>query len=172
MGQDKAKLRVDGEPLAQRIARLLTEAGITVTVLGREQLPGYLFLADVEEFSGPLVALSRFIPSADFVFVCSCDLPGLAPALVAELRGAIGEHEAAIPVVRGRMQPLCGIYRSHALRKAAGLAATGEKRIMRWVESLDALQVQPSDELWAKNVNSPADWPNVCQPNSTSDSAS
>src|SRR4051812_28771963 len=82
VGEDKAKLLVEGEPLARRISRLLIDSAIPVTVLGGEPLPDCEFLADEEAFRGPLAAISRFIPSREYVFVCSCDVPGFSPELI------------------------------------------------------------------------------------------
>src|SRR5690349_7725088 len=106
MGQDKAKMLVHGEPMAARIARLLSESGIPVTVCGREPLDGCSFLADDAAFQGPFVALSRFEPRAPFVFVASCDLPGFSASVVELLRARIADRDAAIPVMEGPMQPL------------------------------------------------------------------
>lgn len=164
MGADKAKLLVDGEPLAQRIARLLMESRIPVTVLGREPLLGCAFIADPEDFAGPLAALARFTPSGEFVFVCSCDVPEFSPDLISDLRSQISKSEAAVPVVDGRLQPLCALYRASAFAKAADLARDGEKRIMRWIDSLVVAQAAPLNKRWAMNINTPDEWQAVISP--------
>lgn len=171
MGQEKSKLLVAGEPLGQRIARLLTEGEIPVTVLGREPLPGCSFVADEEELAGPLAALARFTPSREFVFICSCDVPGFSPELVSDLESQISHHEAAVPVVDGRLQPLCALYHGSAFAKATDLVRDGEKRIMRWVDALNVVHVSPREESWASNVNTPEEWNARAQPSSTSESA-
>jgi molybdenum cofactor guanylyltransferase len=159
MGEDKAKLLVHGEQLATRIARLLLEIGIPVTVCGREPLPGCAFLADTEEFAGPFVALSRFVPTRDMVFVASCDLPGFDAAIVPFLAQRIAGHSAAVPVVDGRMQPLSALYRANAFDVARQLAGEGERRMMRWIEHLDIELVPDIDPSWLLNANSPQDLP-------------
>ena len=63
MGQDKAAIRFDGEQLAVRIARSLDTVCDRVTIIGREPIPGYLLIKDLQEFAGPLVALSQLQPS-------------------------------------------------------------------------------------------------------------
>ena len=160
MGQDKAKLLVDGEPQAERIARLLVDAGIPVTVCGRQPIAGCAFLKDAEEFSGPLVALSRFDPTKGFVFVVSCDLPGFDVEVVRALALQISDKGAAIPACEGRLQPLCALYRPESLAVAREIARGGERRVMRWIERLDYVTVTSLDPKWLSNVNTPADWEN------------
>jgi molybdopterin-guanine dinucleotide biosynthesis protein A len=155
MGEDKAKLVLDGEELAVRIARLLGD--IPVTVCGREPLPHRAFIEDKEAFAGPLAALARFEPSADLVFVSSCDLPGFDPEIVIRLQGALGASYAAVPEAEGKLQPLCALYRREAFDVARRLVAGGERRVMRWLEFLDYVAVPGIDPRWVKNVNSPED---------------
>lgn len=157
MGVDKAHILIEGEPIGHRIARLIASVGVPVTVLGREPIVGFEFLEDAEDFEGPLVALSRFQPSREFVFVCSCDLPGFHPGLAGLLAQEIGPKDAAIPVVGGRLQPLCALYRAVSLVGARRLVEMGERRVMRWIDSLEVQSVTLPDERWAVNVNTPAD---------------
>lgn len=157
MGEDKAGLRIGGEALAARIVRLLREAGIPGTVLGLVPIDGADFQADPEPHAGPLAALAGFRPTREFVFVCSCDLPGFDPALVARLEQSIGARDAAIPTREGRPQPLCALYRASALAAASRLHGGGEKRIMKWIEQIDAIEVDGIDPRWTQNVNTPDD---------------
>jgi molybdopterin-guanine dinucleotide biosynthesis protein A len=157
MGENKAELLIDGEPLAVRIARLLGQKGVSVTVCGREPLAGHAFLRDAETFGGPLAALSAFVPSADLVFVASCDLPGFNPAVVDELLKQIGDHEAAVPILDGRPQPLCALYRAKTFEVAKRLSSGGERRVAQWLEELDRTEVEGIDSDWLANVNTPED---------------
>jgi molybdenum cofactor guanylyltransferase len=153
MGRDKAKLLIEGEPLGERIARLLAQSGLRVTVCGREPLGEHPFILDDQEFAGPLAALSRFKPICEFVFVASCDLPGFDPLVVDVLLSQIGDHDAALPVSEGRMQPLCGLYRERSFDLVKKLVAGGERRLMRWIERLDPAIVTDLETTWVANVN-------------------
>jgi len=153
MGTDKAKLIVDGEPLAERVARLIAGLGIPVTIAGREPIPGHNFLGDAEDFAGPLAALARFQPSAEYVFVASCDLPGFDPSVIESLRSRIGEHAAAVPSLDGRLQPLCALYSAPSFELARGLAVEDERRTMAWLERLDYVVVDDIEPAFLANVN-------------------
>lgn len=143
MGEDKAALLIGGIPLARRIADALLATGIPVTVLGREPVEGCAFLPDSEAGAGPLVALSRYRPNADFAFIAACDLPCFDPRLVAVLQEKIGEHEAAIPIVDGWRQPLCALYRREAWEALSDPSReeSAGRSVFRWVDSLDHVVV-------------------------------
>ena len=142
MGEDKAKLLIDGVPQAKRIADSLLGAGIPVTTLGREPIEGCAFVADTAEFAGPLAALARFQPTADAVFVASCDLPRFDVQLVDLLASALGDSDAAIPFVNGFRQPLCALYRASAFDQLDGL---NDACTMGWVDALACAIVTEED---------------------------
>lgn len=143
MGVDKADISIEGTPQAVRIANSLIAAGYGVTVLGRQPIAGCAFLPDEEPLGGPLVALSWFVPSAEAVFVCSCDMPRFDAEIVRVLHEAIGEHQACVPVLSGRLQPLCALYRSEALA-AIHVARAEGKRLMRWLSLIDCTEMSES----------------------------
>lgn len=157
MGADKASLLVDGVPLGERLAALLAEVCERVTVLGRSPIAGYGFLADAEEFAGPLAALARFEPVADRVMVVSCDLPRLTLEAIRALV-AVEAPGAVVPEVEGRLQPLCGVYRAEAFAVAAELVAGGEKRLMAWLDRLEVRRVEPASPQLFANVNTVEEW--------------
>ncbi|MGV3614830.1 MAG: molybdenum cofactor guanylyltransferase [Fimbriimonas sp.] len=137
MGQDKASLPIDGIPQAQRIVDELRAKGLPVTVLGRVPIEGAAFLADAEEFAGPAAALARFHPTADAVFVASCDLPLFDIRIVDLLLDHLGERLAVAPIVDTWRQPLCALYRSTAFGSLTQVVAEGYRCPMRWLDRLD-----------------------------------
>lgn len=155
MGQDKASLRVEGVPLALRIARELATACRSVTVIGREPLPKCAFLLDREEFGGPLVALSPFRPAKPLVFVAACDMPRFHEGVVRELWTQLGTADAAMPLVDGRRQPLCAVYRAATFSPLRELSAAGERRLMAWVDRLQVIEVSLEFPDQARSANTP-----------------
>lgn len=162
MGADKAALLVSGGPMGVRIARRLSEAGYEVTVLGSLSGASFREVADRFPGSGPLAALSSFQPQAEFVFVSSCDIPLFDAAVVKLLLNAIGDADAAIPVVQGRLQYLCGLYRSSSFRVLPELVASGERRLGAWVNGLrtrllseDEISSQGLDPRCVMGANTP-----------------
>jgi molybdopterin-guanine dinucleotide biosynthesis protein A len=161
MGFDKASILIESELLAVRLARMLREAGWEPTILGRTPLDGYRFLPDHEVERGPLAALRAFCPTSHLVFVLSCDLPLFDVVVASALKSRLGDKEAAIPSINGRLQPLCGVYRRGAWER---LSLVDSPRIMDWVAALDVemvteaelqrLGVQPD---WCRGVNTPSE---------------
>lgn len=141
MGTDKSLLEVAGKPLAERIAKELSAKNLAVTVLGREPIEGFGFLPDSVDYAGPLEALSRFGPSAELIAVLACDLPRLDGSVIMKFADELDEEvDAIVPVVNGKRQPLCSIYRHRAWGR---MPAEGKRSMMAW---LDQLQVRELDE--------------------------
>ena len=158
MGRDKASLPVGGEPMGERIVRLLADAGIVATtVLGKVPIPGAALFTDDETVHGPLDALRRFRPEAELLFVLSVDLPRFDPRLLPALRKRLENHDAAVPFVDGFRQPTAALYRKEAFTKIPG-----EGCPMDW---LDALNVRLVDEKElgpladaTRGANTPEEW--------------
>jgi molybdopterin-guanine dinucleotide biosynthesis protein A len=161
MGRDKATLPIDGKAQAQRIVDALRSEGIAVTTLGREPTPGATFIADQEEFAGPIAALSRFEPREDTVFVASCDLPRFDPRLVRLLADCF-EGDACVPMSDGFRQPLCALYGKSAFAELALMAEEGLRCPTKWLDRLK-LRLVPEEELirlggdpnWTRGANTP-----------------
>ncbi len=137
MGRDKATLPVDGEAQAARIVRLLCEAGIVTTVLGKAPVAGAAFFPDDETVTGPIEALRRFRPKAELAFVLSCDLPRFDAGLVAFLASHIGDAQAAAPFVDGFRQPMVALYRREAFDRIPDAVTCP----MGWLNALDPVLV-------------------------------
>jgi molybdenum cofactor guanylyltransferase len=165
MGQDKASLLVQGEPLGHRIARLLCEAGHEVLVLGRTPIARCGFQPDEEEFSGPLGALARAPRPDGAAFVCSCDLPWFDGRLPDLLHRRLDSSEASVPVSQGRLQPLCAVYTRACFDRLSELDASGEARMMSWLAGLDYTTITEQDlasegldPRCIRNVNRMSEW--------------
>lgn len=143
MGMDKSELTVDGVSLVGHIVSELSSRSIPITVLGKKAVDLCRHIPDDHEFQGPLLALSRFTPTRPFCFVASCDMPGFDGALIGVLRSSIHGHDAVIPSVDGRLQPLCALYAAHAWTSMRALVDSDERRIMKWVASLS---IETADE--------------------------
>jgi molybdopterin-guanine dinucleotide biosynthesis protein A len=141
MGRSKAWLDWHGEPLAVRLARVLTRAvgeGQVVAVRAPGQdlpdLPGHVeIVADAAEGEGPLRGLARGLAAlrgrAEIAFASSVDAPFLHAPFVTAVLAAIGTtDDAAVPVAHGHRHPLAASYRVGLLPLAEELLAAGERR--------------------------------------------
>jgi molybdopterin-guanine dinucleotide biosynthesis protein A len=163
MGQSKAALAVDGVPMSHRITSELNRNGWKVTILGGDPIEGCRHLGDEHPGNGPLAALAGFKPADDFVFVAPCDIPRFDGRLPALLHGLVDGFEAVIPVLDGRDQTLCALYRNTAFVK---LAAHPEIfRVRDWIEFLRVRRVEETELQslggsvdWIRSVNTPEEF--------------
>src|SRR5688572_21819315 len=91
---------------------------------------------------GPLAALAAWAAASavlpDDVVVLACDMPFVTEAL---LRFLAEQPGTAIPVVDGRMQPLCARWSARDLARAPGVVARGGR-------AMHALLDDADDVLW------------------------
>lgn len=162
MGQDKARLPLGGQPAALALAHRLATVCEPVTLLGID-LPGpFSCLPDATPGSGPLAALAGFAPSRPLVFVLSCDVPRFDARLIAQLGERLGEADAALPLVDGRIQPLCGLYRASAFERFREAATLGGRALREGLQGLTVREVDLEacglDVRWAAGANDPETW--------------
>jgi molybdenum cofactor guanylyltransferase len=160
LGQDKGALVVagDGESLAHRTARLLSEVAAPVLEVG----PGRSGLPAVREDppgAGPLVALAagaRWLRAEGWTgpaVVLATDLPLLTREFL-EWLAAYPTNRSVIPVVDGNPQTLCARYAQPDLDAAVELAGRGGRALRDLLAGMDALLVGPA--LWQQAAG-PAD---------------
>jgi molybdenum cofactor guanylyltransferase len=141
LGVDKATLRLGGETLADRAARVLARVCAPVLEVG----PGVTGLARVDEGAhrrGPLVALAaggealRARGHTGPAIALAVDLPRVGVALLELLRDWPGEP-TVVPEVEGRMQTVCARYGFDALLAARSLVDGGVTRLGDLLEVVD-----------------------------------
>ena len=149
LGVEKATLRLDGEPLADRVARALVAVVAPVFEVG----PGYTTLPAVREEppgSGPLLAL---IAGAEALASCGSEGPAVVlavdlPFLDARFVEWLASHpapETVVPVVDGVPQTLCARYGVDALAMAREVASSG-RRSLRALLDVVAVHEAPESE--------------------------
>ena len=168
MGQNKAELPVDGVAMYQRIAAELNRNGWPVTVLGGDPIQGCRHQLDEHPGNGPIAALSGYRPTSDLVFVSPCDIPNFDGRLPSMLQTQIDGFEAVIPVLDGRDQTLCALYRNEAFVKLA--AHPDIFRVRDWIEFLRVRRVEEAElesiggsVAWVRSVNTPAEFTSAVQ---------
>lgn len=138
LGFDKASLLVNGEPLARRVGRVMSQVVRPLFEVG----PGRSGLRSVTEDRpgcGPLVAVGeghRALGDAGHrgaALVLACDLPLVDRPLLFLLAGWPGES-SVVPVVGGIAQPLCARWSRSALDTIASRVDDGERSMRSLLE--------------------------------------
>lgn len=168
MSTDKALLRVDGMALVDRVAAVLGQVCDEVLIASgdgaRLDRPGEI--ADAFPDAGPLGGLLAAMEAAthEVLAVVAVDMPAASAAVLETLARALGEADAAVPVVDGRAHPLHAVY---ATRTVAGLRAyleEGGRSVMGFLENIqfracgpDVWGTSDTDGRFATNLNRPGD---------------
>lgn len=133
MGQDKTRLVHEGRTLAERTAHLLTLVVDVAIEIG----PGHSGLESLEEEpsgEGPLAAIVagrralRQRGHDGSVLILACDMPLLSEDFLRFLV-AFESSASVVPVVEGRLQPLCAKWGSADLDTAGRLYSRGERSL-------------------------------------------
>ncbi len=144
MGRDKALLLLDGVPLIVHALASLRRLGLQPVIAGaRADLAGHApFVADLHPGCGPLggieAALAATSSAEQAVLFLPVDLPLLPVAflsLLVQRAEQTGAH-ATIPMVAGRAQPLCAVYRAALLPGITAALQAGDYKVLRVIQSL------------------------------------
>ena len=170
MGQDKALLELDGEPLAGRLARVLVEAGVSrVIAVGGDEAGlraiGMEVVADPRQGDGPLAGIAAALHAgvgagADIVVVVACDLVGATVTGIRTIIDALAaatDADVAVPELDGRPEPLHAAWRPRAVLPVDEALEAGELAVHALFDRLTTVRVQGMDPAWFVNVNTPAD---------------
>lgn len=140
MGSDKALLRIDGQPLLQRLSELLFELTDEVVVSANES-SGYSFLGlpvvmDTFAGQGPLAGLhaAMHYSPRELFLVLACDMPAIRSVTLKKLIHQGECWDAVVPVTSdARVHPLCALYRRTCLPLIEHRLAAGENRVTAFV---------------------------------------
>lgn len=174
--EDKAVATLDGEPMVRRVVERLAPVVDEVVVNCRadqvERIEAALdpaaarFAVDPLPDRGPVAGLRTGLRTARgaVAAVAACDMPGVDPSFLESLFADAEGERGAVPVVDGRPQPLCGVYRvDPAVEACDTTLATGSARLQNVLAHLDPVRVaEPTvrartDAETFRNVNTPAD---------------
>lgn len=169
-GGDKTLLPLAGKPvlrhvidrLAPQVDRLVLNANGDP---GRWTGFGLPVIGDtVEAFPGPLAGLlaamdwsAAHAPSCRWIVTAPCDSPFLPRDLVARLRLAAGDAQAAVAASGGRLHPVAGLFSTGLRDGLAQFLGGGGRRVGEWAEQAGArcaeFPAAPVDPFF--NINTP-----------------
>lgn len=173
LGQDKCRLPFGGTTLLSHVVGRVAQACTPVIVVARaaSDYPdcGARVVGDRRPGAGPLAGLAVGLAATDTACaaVVACDAPFIAPALLRGLLGLAPDWDAVVPVIAGRAQPLCAVYRREVATVAEVMLARGERaahrllaqpglRVRRVPE--DALRAWDPDLVSFVGINTPDDY--------------
>ena len=177
MGQDKAALALDGEPLLSRVVRLLEAAlGQPVMVIGPPEraalAPGARVVPDARPGLGPLGGIVSALQAAStpHIFVAACDMPFLRPALVRYVASLAFGYDVVVPRSARGTEQLCAVYEQGCVAAIQARLAASDRAVAPLYAQVRTREVAPAE--WAAydpdgrsfiNINTPEEWAHVLE---------
>jgi molybdopterin-guanine dinucleotide biosynthesis protein A len=148
MGQDKAWIELDGEPLIQRVATVLAAVADEVLIVANEPRYATLGLPVVPDrypAGGALGGIATGVGAArhDTVLVAACDMPFLDAEVWRLLLRERGDADAVVPRIGGEYETLHAIYTKACLPEMARALAEDRLRVIAF---FDAVRVRAVEE--------------------------
>jgi molybdopterin-guanine dinucleotide biosynthesis protein A len=169
MGTDKGLIPWKGERLVLKSLELLKSKCLNVSLISNNSDYQSLWdpvYPDLITNCGPAggILTGLTYSKSEGNLVLACDMPFVSPDFLDYLLAQLtDEPDAVVPIVQGRIQPLCAWYR---LRTAANFKLCVENGILKMTEILDRLKVKylpvpaqghPFTEDLFRNLNRPED---------------
>ncbi len=169
MGQDKALLRVDGIPMARRVADALVAAGAERVVLqGGDPAAldhlGFEVVPDAAMGAGPFPAVVQAVEraGAPMVVILGCDLVRPSPAVIRRLVDALVQDPAAVaavPSVDGWDQWVHGVWNRSAAGELRAALDRGHRSLLRAAAELRVVRITDVAAEEVADADRPEDLP-------------
>lgn len=141
MGSDKASIVLAGKSLLEHVLEQLEPLFSDIMISVREQRSdiAYPQIIDADEDRGPMVGINAALKAVktDWVFVIACDMPFISTGLIQHLAGLRSHHNAVVPHVFDRPQPLLGFYNKTCLPMMEARMKQGQRSMIRLLDNLD-----------------------------------
>jgi molybdenum cofactor guanylyltransferase len=170
MGQDKALLEINDEPLLKRLTDvgLMVSQEVLVVTAWPERYQAVVSadcrLMSDRQTAGPLVGFAQGLTAVqtDWVLLLSCDLPNFEAAIVEgwmqDLATLPQATIAYLPQSEKGWEPLCGFYRSTCRESLETFIDQGGRSFQRWLRSQSVAILPVADPDILFNCNRPEDW--------------
>jgi molybdopterin-guanine dinucleotide biosynthesis protein A len=167
MGQDKAWIELDGEPLIRRVANVLALVADEVIVVANDRRYESLGLPVVRDrypHGGALggIATGVSVATHDTVLVAACDMPFLSAEVWRVILAHRADGDVVIPRIGGEYETLHALYTKACLPHMARSLAENRLRVISFFDQVRVLALD-EPELRAvdptlrafTNVNTP-----------------
>lgn len=166
MGQDKATLVVDDQPLWARQLSVLRRLNLEAIFISARVTPVWApadtqLLLDVPPSRGPLsgIALALHVMTSSHLLVIAVDLPQLTFEYLRKLIALCKNAKGVVPSIEGRVEPLTAVYPKEAAGVALNCLAGKDVSMQSFVRQLTRhdmimeYQVAPEERIEHRNLN-------------------
>lgn len=175
MGRDKSSLSFGDSNIIDILVSRFHKIGPVIVVCRQEQnleIEHAIIANDLFYGKGPLGGLhAGLLASPDERnFVIACDMPFADPTIAQYLMDRLDEHDAVVPMVNQRPEPLHAMYRRSCLKQIQTNLNANALRIRELLEHIDTLYIN-EDDLRSidtnlnsfTNINTPEEYAEICK---------
>lgn len=170
MGTNKALLDIDGTPMIERVARIMTHVCSEIIIVGGDKKTyghmGYKIIPDIYPGCGPLSGIHAGLRATThyYSFVAACDIPYPNPQTMELLVNNIGDYDVVMLSLKGYFEPLFSIYSKKFAEVAENAIKQGKFKIIDLLPMVNwkSIKLQTSDMIYdhlknLMNINTPED---------------
>lgn len=130
MGEDKGLMLFNGKPIVQYVIEALSPVANKVIIVSNNpdyKDFGYEVIEDAIKDIGPAGGIYSVLKHSDAIlnFIVSCDMPFVKTKAVSYMLENVGNAGIVLPVHKGQMEPLFGLYRTECLKEWQRLVNDG-----------------------------------------------
>lgn len=164
MGQDKAMLPIDGQPMIKHVYEQLqphfSQTLVSSSNASLHDFLGATVVADDIAGRGPLAGIASALKASasNVNFVMACDMPEIDAGLIRAMLRQVGDYDAVVPKVGQEMyEPLFAVYKKSALPAIEQVLQSGSNRV---IDCFDRCRVKYIDLPGRQfsNINTKAEY--------------
>lgn len=161
MGSDKGLMLYNGKPMVQYSIDLLRPFCVEMLISTQNseyRQFGLPLIPDEIPNCGPMGGIYSALKASktDFIIVLACDMPFMSKKTIQSLLKNVDKFECVIPLINGKLEPLCAVYSKTIIEKIEISIKSGNLAMNRLImESKNMLICLKNNINDFQNINTP-----------------
>ena len=161
----KAFLKFNGDTFIHRT--LLAVADYEEKIISCNDFKAYkdfkneaLLVSDSFKEIGPIGGIYSALKKSSFshALIVACDMPFLNKDILNYLGNYDFKEDALIPIVNGKIEPLCGIYKKSSVKIIENMIKDKDYKLMNLLKNLNTKYLDIKDNNNFLNINNPEEY--------------
>lgn len=119
-----------------------------------------LLVSDSFKEIGPIGGIYSALKKSSFSYalIVACDMPFLNKDILNYLGNYDFKEDALIPIVNGKIEPLCGIYKKSSVKIIENMIKDKDYKLMNLLKNLNTKYLDIKDNNNFLNINNPEEY--------------
>ncbi|MGL4569934.1 MAG: molybdenum cofactor guanylyltransferase [Clostridium sp.] len=167
-GRTKAFLNINGERFIDNILKVVSdyeEKIISCNVLNKyTEFKGVKLIRDQFKEIGPIGGIFSSLKECNYneALIVASDMPFLKKEVLNFLGNYTFKEDALVPIVNGKVQPLCSIYKKRILATIEEMIVLKDYKLMNLLYKIDVKYIRIEDGENFMNINNVNDYNYLC----------